>query len=162
MLEVREMEVTRAGSIVKAGRGRSFRFAAGNGGDVKASRPEGLGFGFMHTQLPVGTGMPLLHLHRSMDEGFEVLRGRIEFRIGTGYEVAEAGDSVLIPAGVPHCFRALEPAELVLITSGPEGPDAIADLAGGNLMDMDWTASVLERYDTELLERHPHWGPPPR
>jgi mannose-6-phosphate isomerase-like protein (cupin superfamily) len=156
------MEATRPGSIVKAGRGRSFRFPAGNGGEVKASLQEGLGFGFMHTQLPVGTGMPLLHLHRSMDEGFEVLRGRIEFRIGGAYEVAEAGDSVLIPAGVPHCFRALEPAELVLITSGPEGPDAIAELAGGNLMDLDWTASVLERYDTELLERHPHWGPPPR
>jgi mannose-6-phosphate isomerase-like protein (cupin superfamily) len=156
------MKETRQGSIVKGGLGRSFRFPAGNSGEVKAGRPEGLGFGLMHTELPVGTGMPLLHLHRSMDEGFEVLRGRIEFRIGAEYEVAEAGDSVLIPAGVPHCFRALEPAEVVLITSGPEGPDAIAELAGGNLMDMDWTASVLERYDTELVERRPHWGPPPR
>ena len=153
------MQVMRPGSIVKAGRGRSFGFKAGNRGDVKASGPEGLGFGLMRTELPVGTGMPLLHLHRSMDEGFEVLRGRIEFRIGEGYELADAGDSVLIPAGVPHCFRALEPAAVVLITAGPEGPDAIAELAGGNLMDMEWVASVLERYDTELLERRPHWSP---
>jgi uncharacterized protein YjlB len=92
-----------------------------------------------------------------MDEGFEVLRGRIEFRIAGAYEVAEAGDSVLIPAGVPHCFRALEPAELVLITSGPEGPDAIAELSIGNLMDMDWTASVLERYVAGALSA---LGPP--
>lgn len=60
---------------------------------------------------------------------------------------------------MPHCFHALEPSELVLITSQPEGPEMMAEASTGNLMDMDWTAALLARHDTELPERHPHRQP---
>lgn len=153
------MVVQRDGQIVRAGEGRNFRFPAGNHGEVKASSDTKLAFGFMKTHLPVGTGMPLLHVHRSMDEAFQILEGIVEYRLGDGYVKAQAGDAVLIPSGVPHCFRTVsaDGATLILVVSPAEGIDAIEELARGNLRDMAWTASVLARYDTELLEAGPHW-----
>ncbi len=41
-----------------------------------------------------------------------------------------------------------------------EGIDMIIELSASGLGDPEQTAAILARYDTELLERHPHWPPP--
>lgn len=156
------MVTSSQGEVVRVGEGRSFRFSMGNHGEVKASQATGLKFGFMRTFLPEGTGMPLLHVHRSMDEAFQILEGTIEYRLGDRYVTVQAGDAVLIPAGVAHCFRSLgsSGASLILVVSPAEGIDLIEELSTGNLLDTAWTAGLLVRHDTELLETRPHWGPP--
>jgi quercetin dioxygenase-like cupin family protein len=155
------MEVQRMATVVRVGDGRRFRFPAGNHGEVEASRETGLGFGFLRTSMPTGTGMPFLHVHRRHDEAFQIYEGSVEYRLGDVYETAGPGDAVLVPAGVPHCFRAIgdRDASLLLIVSPADGIDVIEELANGNLLDTGWMAGVLARYDTELLEAHPHWAP---
>ena len=68
---------------------------------------------------------------------------------------------MLVPAGFPHCFRAVGESEssLLLIVSPADGIDVIEELANGNLLDTGWMAGVLARFDTELLETHPHRAP---
>ncbi len=51
--------------------------------------------------------MPFLHVHHSMDEAFHILEGRIEYRSDEKYLFATSGGAVLVPAGIPHCFRAV-------------------------------------------------------
>lgn len=48
--------------------------------------------------------MPGLHVHPLQEERFEVLGGTMKFRYGRRKIVAEAGETVTVPAGVVHNF----------------------------------------------------------
>ncbi|MBA2239751.1 MAG: cupin domain-containing protein [Solirubrobacterales bacterium] len=48
--------------------------------------------------------VPGAHVHPEQEERFEVLEGRMRFRRGLRTIVAEAGDSVVVPAGRMHKF----------------------------------------------------------
>src|SRR5260370_16693429 len=108
-----------SGRVLQLGEGTGFRFALGNHGEVKADGSSGLRFGLRHRILPVGTGMPFLHVHRSLDEAFQILSGDVEYRLRDAYFIARGGATVLVPAGVPHCFRAVsgDGAAALLIAS---------------------------------------------
>lgn len=60
-----------------------------------------------------GTG-PVLHVH-PYDEMFVVIQGRARFFVGDAVIDAEAGETVLGPAGVPHRFVNLGPGRLQTI-----------------------------------------------
>jgi len=60
-----------------------------------------------------GTG-PVLHVH-PYDEIFVVIQGRARFFVGDAVIDAEAGETVLGPAGVPHRFVNLGPGRLQTI-----------------------------------------------
>src|SRR5688500_2774424 len=46
------------------------------------------------------------HVHPEQEELFEILEGKVEFRLGKKRSlVAERGDRVLVPAGTPHRFE---------------------------------------------------------
>ena len=45
------------------------------------------------------------HIHPAMEERFEVVDGRPEFLAGRRWNVAEAGETVVVPAGTRHAFR---------------------------------------------------------
>ena len=49
-------------------------------------------------------GRPIagLHLHRSDDEAWFVLEGRLEFRVGEEVRSVGAGESILDTRGTPH------------------------------------------------------------
>jgi quercetin dioxygenase-like cupin family protein len=49
--------------------------------------------------------VPGAHVHPEQEERFYVHSGRMEFRLGFRKIVAEAGDSVIVPAGRVHKFR---------------------------------------------------------
>ena len=45
------------------------------------------------------------HFHPAMEERFEVLSGRPSFLAGRKWQTAEAGETVVVPAGVRHAYR---------------------------------------------------------
>lgn len=49
--------------------------------------------------------VPGAHVHPQQEERFEVVSGRIQFRMGLRKIVAEAGDVVTVPAGRVHKFK---------------------------------------------------------
>jgi quercetin dioxygenase-like cupin family protein len=54
--------------------------------------------------LEAGGQVPGLHVHPLQEEKFEVLGGTMKFRYGRRKIVAEAGETVTVPAGVIHNF----------------------------------------------------------
>ena len=48
--------------------------------------------------------VPGAHVHPEQEERFQVLEGTMKFRLGMRTIVAEAGDSVVVPAGRVHKF----------------------------------------------------------
>jgi len=96
-------------------------------------------------------GRPIagLHLHRSDDEAWFVLEGRLGFRVGDdGREVA-AGESILVERGTPHSYwnPASEPARYLLVMS-PRIHRLIEALHTG---DRDDWAAIFEEHDSVLL-----------
>ena len=63
---------------------------------------------------------PPLHVHHGEDEIFHILQGRVRFQVDGNVRVAEAGETVLAPAGLPHGFRVISPegARILTVTRG--------------------------------------------
>jgi mannose-6-phosphate isomerase-like protein (cupin superfamily) len=120
--------------------------------------PPGAGGALTGTNLVVGdwsmTGEPRevapLHVHHADDEAWHVISGSLRFRFETRELVAEAGSTVLVPAGVPHTFG----------NAGPEGarffivlPTRLDELI--NHLHASEPAdhpAIYQRYESELLE----------
>jgi mannose-6-phosphate isomerase-like protein (cupin superfamily) len=64
--------------------------------------------------VPPGGHTPL-HVHTSLDDSFYLLSGRMAIRSGDETLVAQAGDYVSQPAGVPQTFFALDDKPAVLL-----------------------------------------------
>jgi quercetin dioxygenase-like cupin family protein len=54
--------------------------------------------------LPPGGHVPGAHVHPNQEERFEVTSGKMKFRYGMRTIVAEAGETVVVPAGKIHSF----------------------------------------------------------
>ena len=69
--------------------------------------------------MPYGESPPL-HVHRNEDEVFHILEGTMRIHIDGKDSVANAGQTVLAPKGLPHSFRveSREGARCLTITSG--------------------------------------------
>lgn len=69
--------------------------------------------------VPVGSGT-LLHRHRSSEELYHVTAGRGRMTLGTEVFEVAVGDTVLIPAGTPHCIVNIGDTDLhILCCSAP-------------------------------------------
>ncbi|HEX6712195.1 MAG TPA: cupin domain-containing protein [Thermoleophilaceae bacterium] len=55
-------------------------------------------------ELAVGGKVPGVHVHPKQEEKFEVLQGTMKFRYGVKKIVAQAGETVVVPAGKVHDF----------------------------------------------------------
>jgi quercetin dioxygenase-like cupin family protein len=55
-------------------------------------------------ELTPGGHVPGKHVHPSQEERFEVLAGTMKFKMGRKTVIAEAGEVVVVPAGVGHKF----------------------------------------------------------
>lgn len=62
------------------------------------------GFALLEMRGPHGDEPPL-HLHRTEDEVFTVLEGRLSFAVGDEAIAAGAGETVVAPRNVPHRYR---------------------------------------------------------
>ena len=96
-------------------------------------------------------GRPIagLHLHRSDDEAWIVLEGRLGFRIGDSERVVAAGESLLVTRGTPHSYWNAhgEPTRYVLVMT-PRIRDLIEALHSGDRKDY---ARIFDEHDSELL-----------
>jgi mannose-6-phosphate isomerase-like protein (cupin superfamily) len=153
---------TTIGSHIPAGEGKAFRFGP-NHGEVKANEASGLGFGFLQSTFPKGGGMPFLHVHGRYEEAFSIVEGTIEFILGDRSVLAAKGDAILVPAGVLHCFRNVADcdAQIIVIAAPAKAIDMVLELAEAGRDQLDRMAEILERHDSALLERHPHWASHP-
>jgi len=96
-------------------------------------------------------GRPIagLHLHRSDDEAWIVLEGRLGFRVGESEREVGAGESLLVTRGTPHSYwnPGSEPARYLLVMT-PRIYKLIQALHAG---DRDDFAQIFEEHDSELL-----------
>ena len=84
--------------------GERFTFtdtASSSGGEL-------LGFDLA---LRVGGAVPIPHVHPIQTERFEVLSGRVRFRIGLRTRIAGPGDVVEVAPGVMHSFANVDDEE---------------------------------------------------
>jgi uncharacterized cupin superfamily protein len=96
-----------------------------------------------------GRPIAAMHLHRSDDEAWIVLEGRLGFRVGDEDREIAAGESLLVPRGTPHSYwnpRA-EPARYLLVMT-PRIHRLIESLHSGARTDY---ATIFEEHDSELL-----------
>jgi quercetin dioxygenase-like cupin family protein len=64
------------------------------------------GDGVLHVETWVDPGGGVTpHIHPAMEERFEVVDGQPEFLAGRHWNVAEPGETVLVPPGTRHAFR---------------------------------------------------------
>jgi mannose-6-phosphate isomerase-like protein (cupin superfamily) len=127
--------------------------------EIKAGADAELSFGLFESSFPPGAGMPFLHLHRSHEEGFYVLDGQVQFQLGSDEVHAGPGSAILIPAGVPHCFRNVGSCDVrwLVVTAPPDAVTLIEQVGAVAPGDLDQLVALFARYDSEILERQPHW-----
>jgi mannose-6-phosphate isomerase-like protein (cupin superfamily) len=147
-----------SGVHVGAGEGRCLR-ALFSELEIKIGAEAQLSFGMFHSSFPPGTGMPFLHLHRSYEEAFYVIEGEVQFQLGADEVHAGPGSAILVPAGVPHCFRNIGSGDVrwLVVTAPAAAVTAIEEISALPPGDLDRVAELFDRHDSELLERHPHW-----
>ena len=96
-------------------------------------------------------GCPIagLHLHRSDDEAWIVLEGRLGFQIGDSEREVGAGELLLVPRGTPHSYwnAHSQPTRYLLVMT-PRIRDLIEALHSGDREDY---ARIFDEHDSELL-----------
>ena len=96
-------------------------------------------------------GRPIagLHLHRSDDEAWIVLSGRLGFRLGVEEREVDAGESLLVERGTPHSYwNAVGGPTRYLLVMTPRIHRLIEALHAG---DRDDWARIFAEHDSELL-----------
>jgi mannose-6-phosphate isomerase-like protein (cupin superfamily) len=96
-----------------------------------------------------GSGPDTLHVHYSDDEAWHVLDGELTFRYAGRTEVATAGMTVFVPAGVAHTYTAGSSARYLIILT-PRLSALIAALQADR--DPAHQHEIYRRFDSELLE----------
>jgi mannose-6-phosphate isomerase-like protein (cupin superfamily) len=90
-----------------------------------------------------------LHLHRSDDEAWYVLSGRLGFRVEEEEREVGPGESILVTRGTPHSYwnAVTQPTHYLLVMT-PRIHQLIEALHSGERSD--W-AAIFEEHDSELL-----------
>lgn len=99
----------------------TIRVAAKNGADQLS---------VVEQRAPKGYS-PLLHLHRTQDELFQVLEGEFRIKVGDKEKHLQADDLLLIPKGTPHTFiiESSEDGRWLDITAGTDYENLVRALA---------------------------------
>ena len=105
-------------------------------------------------------GGPPLHRHSREDEGFCVLEGEYEFRVGEQTLRAGPGTFVFGPRGIPHTFKCVGPGPgKIQVIISPPGLEAFFEevdvLARQGPPDMGRVVALAGKYGVDFL------GPPP-
>jgi mannose-6-phosphate isomerase-like protein (cupin superfamily) len=93
-----------------------------------------------------------LHLHRSEDEAWYVLEGRLGFRVGGDEVEVEGGRSVIVPAGTPHSYwNATAGRTRYVIVMEPRTAALVAAIHAMDPFDPAGLPALFEEHDSELL-----------
>ena len=92
------------------------------------------------------------HIHRELEEAFQVLEGTFDFVVGDGEVEATQGSFVLVPRGTPHLMRARDGGGALLTLWAPGGLEEmfleLGRLPADSLTDPKVRAEVSKRYDS--------------
>jgi mannose-6-phosphate isomerase-like protein (cupin superfamily) len=122
-------------------------------GDTATGRP-----GVFESIVPAGEGPPV-HVHHNEDEILHLIEGQFEFFVDGERIPRRAGDTVLVPRGVPHTFRVLgeRPGRLIAVMTPGGFEGFFLEVAERELRipdHMDEVAETAGRYGLEFT------GPP--
>jgi mannose-6-phosphate isomerase-like protein (cupin superfamily) len=105
---------------------------------VRASSKNNVdGIAVIEHKLPFGYATPL-HVHKTQDEVFHVLHGRLRIEVGGNSFIAQAGDIVTAPKAVPHRFivESTEGAHAYTITTGQDFESFVMESSQPLLMEV--------------------------
>jgi mannose-6-phosphate isomerase-like protein (cupin superfamily) len=91
-----------------------------------------------------------LHVHHGDDEAWHVIAGALRFRFADRVVIAEAGSTVLVPAGVAHTFGNAGPMPSRYILILPARLDEL--ITRLHEVDDADRAAVYARYESQLIE----------
>jgi hypothetical protein len=95
------------------------------------------------------SGPSYMHIHRSDDEAWHVLKGSLRFRFPDREVDAPAGTTVFVPAGLPHTYRVTQPSRYLIFLT-PRLDRLIARLR--SLSDRSTLHATLAEFDTVVVE----------
>jgi mannose-6-phosphate isomerase-like protein (cupin superfamily) len=96
-----------------------------------------------------GRPIAAMHVHRSDDEAWIVLEGRLGFQVGGEEREVVAGDSLLVPRGTPHAYWNPGPGPArYLLVMAPRIHRLIEALHAGDRTDY---AAIFEEHDSDLM-----------
>jgi mannose-6-phosphate isomerase-like protein (cupin superfamily) len=91
-----------------------------------------------------------LHVHHEDDEAWHVISGALRFRFADSELVAEAGSTVLVPAGTAHTFGNAGPDPSRFIIIAPTRLDEL--IVELHAADESAHAEIYRRHASEVLE----------
>ncbi|MGH9919603.1 MAG: cupin domain-containing protein [Nitrososphaerales archaeon] len=103
-----------------------------------------------HPAAGVATEVAGLHVDHADDEAWYVVSGALRFRLTDREVIAEAGSTVLVPAGVPHTFgnAGPDPSRFLIILT-PNLAELISRL---DRTDRAEHPALYRAHQSELLE----------
>jgi mannose-6-phosphate isomerase-like protein (cupin superfamily) len=116
-------------------------------------------FGLFEHCMPAGSGGASPHYHEEMIEAFYVLEGTLVFTLGDRQVLAGTGDTVCVPALVPHGFKvgAERAARMLMMFSPMRGREEYfrtleVMAAEGRDTDQDALLELMLRFDQFPLD----------
>ena len=149
------------GYALKSGEGVQISFR-GTQMTVKASAEQSGGaYSLIEMRHPADVG-PASHIHPTAPEAFYVLEGEYTIHCDRDVYIAQPGDFVLIPKGVPHSYRSGTAGGKVLVIS-PAGLEKyfseVAEvLKADSSMTWELEQAIASRHGQEFLDKLKHWG----
>ena len=124
-------------------------------------------YGLFRWDMTAEPSGPDPHFHRGMSEAFYVLQGTVALFDGSGWNDAEPGDFLYVPAGGVHGFRNRSGAPasmLMLFAPGAPREEYFAELAkigesGRSLSEQEW-AALYARHDQVMVDTSARGGAP--
>jgi quercetin dioxygenase-like cupin family protein len=81
---------------------------------VETAQETGGRYTRMKVTLQPGSLKPVMHLHESGDETFEVISGKLSYQLGQQQGIIGPGEKVWLPKGIPHTHYNAENEPLVV------------------------------------------------
>jgi quercetin dioxygenase-like cupin family protein len=105
-------------------------------------------------KMPFGYAPPL-HVHKTQDEVFHILRGRLRFEVGGKTFIGQAGDILTAPKGVPHRFIVESPdgAHGFTITTGKDFENFVTESSPLLLMEVRGALPPPTEKDLEIVAK---------
>lgn len=91
------------------------------------------------------------HIHRSDEEIFYVLSGRIGFNVGDDEFIAVAGDAVLVPPGAIHNWWNADPEPARYLIAMSKKMDDLINKIHEHYRDEDEMKALFEEHDTTYI-----------
>ena len=109
---------------------------------------------------PANTG-PSLHIHPRGAETFFILEGNYLFTRGEEQVAAHAGETVVIPSGIPHRYVSGSSAGRALVICPPSLENyfsTVSRLLQRGPLDIEEEFAIASKYGQDFLDRSSHWN----